>query len=214
MPHSTRDLALPPSSNDSTPVKAKHSGRKTAAFGATATTALVAAPFDVSGIALLTAVGAGTLALGGLAYHGGHKAIHKVEDRMARHKEKKALAANQASPEGQILTLDHKIPSTVPMDLQTELESCIRRLSCSVTGVVVTGSMTFVLPHFLLGVALNSTELLFQARRLHKLTDMAKSRGGVDRLSPRQTLHFKLCRVSLSKVLFYFARLVPTWIQS
>ena len=65
------------------------------------------------------------------------------------------------------------------MDLQTELESCIRRLSCSITGVVVQGSMTYVLPPFLLGVALNSAELIFQARRLHGLTAVAKTRGGV-----------------------------------
>jgi hypothetical protein len=65
------------------------------------------------------------------------------------------------------------------MDLQTDLESCIRRLSCSVTGVVVTGSMAFILPSFLLGVALNGAELIWQARRLHKLTAIAEAEGGV-----------------------------------
>lgn len=68
--------------------------------------------------------------------------FHTIEDISARHRAKKAWAANQASSESQILDLGHEIPSTVPMDLQTELESCIRRLSCSITGVVVTGSMT------------------------------------------------------------------------
>ena len=179
MPHSNRDLLPPPSPNRHDPAKASHSGRKTSALAATATTALIAAPFDVSGISILTAVSSGTLALGGLAYHGGHKALHKIEDRMARHQEKKASAANRVS-ESQTLDLSHNIPSTVPMNLQTELESCIRRLSCSITGVVVTGSMTFVLPPFLLGVALNSAELVWQARRLHKLTAMAKSRAGID----------------------------------
>ena len=181
MPHSTRDLSPPSSSNNNISAKKRHSGRKTSALAATATASLAAAPFDVTGIALLTAVGSGTLALGGLAYHGGHKALHQVEDRMAKHRAKKAGAASQGSTESQILHLSQKIPPTVPADLQTELESCIRRLSCSVTGVVVTGSMTFVLPHFLLGVALNSTELILQARRLHKLTEIAKARGGVDR---------------------------------
>ena len=177
MPYSNRDLAPPPSANKDIPTKRNHSGRKTSALAATATTALAAAPFDVSGVAILTAVSTGTMALGGLAYHGGHKALNRIEDRMARHRAKKAWAANQASYESQILHLSHNIP---PMDLQTELESCIRRLSCSITGVVVTGSMTFILPPFLLGVALNSAELIWQAHRLHKLTDMAKARGGVD----------------------------------
>ena len=192
MPHSNRDLSLPPSSNNNIPAKTSHSGRKTSALAATATTALAVAPFDVSGIAILTAVSSGTLALGGLAYHGGHKALNQVEERMARHRVKKAWVANQASSESQLRDLSHKIPSTVPMDLHTELESCIRRLSCSVTGVVVAGSMTFVLPHFLLGVALNSTELILQARRLHKLTAMAKARGGVDRYLSSTDITFQV----------------------
>ena len=82
----------PPSSNKGIPAKF---------LAATATTALAAAPFDVSGIAIFTAVVFGTLALVGLAYHGGRKALHKTEARVAKHHEKKDWAAKQPSPESQ-----------------------------------------------------------------------------------------------------------------
>lgn len=185
MPHSTGNLPAPPAYKSQIITKSSHSGRTTSASAATATAALAAVPFDPTGIALLTALGSGTLALGGLAYHGGHKVVHLVEGKVARHRAKKAGAVNQASSDNQTLVLSHPqagiIPTTAPLDLQTELESCIRRLSCSVTGVVVTGSMTFVLPHFLLGVALNSAQLIHQARRLHHLTALAEAKGGVHR---------------------------------
>lgn len=196
MPHSKRDLPSPPSTNSGITTKSSHSGRKTSASAATATAALVAAPFDPTGIALLTAVGSGTLALGGLAYHSGHKAVRLVEGKVARHRAKKAGAANQASSDNQTLVLSHRpannISTTSTVDLQTELESCIRRLSCSVTGVVVTGSMTFVLPHFLLGVALNSAELIYQARRLHHLTTIAEAKGGVNRYISSTDITFQV----------------------
>ena len=182
MPHSTRPLSTP-SSNNIIPTKSSHSGRKTSAAAATAVTAALAVPVDPTGIALLTAFSSGTIALGGLAYHGGRKAVHRIEDKVARHRANKPEAANEASSDSQILALSHpgadNIITTDAGDLKIELESCIRRLSASVTGVVVTGSMTFILPHFLLGVALNSAELAFQARRLHKLNALAEARGGV-----------------------------------
>lgn len=208
MPHSIRHLPPPPSSHNTIPSKESHSGRKTAASAATATAALAAVPFDPTGIALLTAVGSGTIALGGLAYHSGHKTVKVVEDRVARHRAKKA--ANHASSDSQILVLSHpqasNIPTTGTSDLQTELESCIRRLSCSITGVVVTGTMTFVLPHFLLGVALNSSELIFQARRLHHLTGLAKATGGVDHYLSSTDITFQV----ISGILIKSAVLVCT----
>ena len=210
MPHSIRDLPSPPSSNSKITTKSSHSGRKTSASAATAAAALAAVPFDPTGIALLTAAGSGTLALGGLAYNSGHKAFHLVEGKVARHRAKKAGAANQASSDNQSLVLSHprasSIPTTGTLDLQTELESCIRRLSCSVTGVVVTGSMAFVLPHFLFGVALNSTELILQARRLHHLTALAGAKGGVDRYISSTDITFQV----LSGILIKSAILICT----
>ena len=194
MPHSTRHPSPPPSSHNIIPSKASHSGHKTAASAATATAALAAVPFDPTGIALLTAVGSGTMALGGLAYHSGHKTVHLIEDRVARHRAKKA--ANHASSDSRILVLSYpranNIPTTGTTDLQIELESCIRRLSCSVTGVVVAGTMSFVLPTFLLGVALNSAELIFQARRLHHLTGLAEATGGVDHYLSSKDITFQV----------------------
>ena len=189
MPHSTRNPSPTPSSNNAIPTKASHSGRKTSAAAATAAAAALAVPVDPTGIALLTAFSSGTIALGGLAYHSGRKAVHRIENEVARHRANKPGAANGASSNSQILALSHPRAdnrlTTDTGDLQVELESCIRRLSASVTGVVVTGSMTFILPTFLLGVALNSAELTFQARRLHKLNAMAKERGRAkDYLSP------------------------------
>ena len=206
MPHSNRDLPPPPSSSKDIPAKANHSGRKTKALAATATTALAAAPFDVSGIAILTAVGSGTLALGGLAYHGGHKALHEIEARVAKHHEKKDWAAKQPSPESQSKALSRNIPQTVPVDLQTELESCIRRLSCSVTGVVVSGTMAFILPPFLLGTALNSVELMAQIRRLHHLTAAADARSGVDKYISSTDITFQV----MSGILIKSAILICT----
>ena len=183
MPHSNRDSSPKSSFNNIIPTKASHSGRKTSAAAKTAVTAALAVPVDPTGIALLTAFSSGTLALGGLAYHSGRKAVHRIEDEVARHRANKSGAANGASSDSQILALGHPQAddklSTGTGDLQVELESCIRHLSASVTGVVVTGSMTFILPHFLLGVALNSAEFTIQARRLHKLNAIAESRGGV-----------------------------------
>ena len=207
MPHSNRHIPPPPSSHNTIPSKACHSSRKTAASAATATAALAAVPFDPTGIALLTAVGSGTIALCGFAYHSGHRTVKVVEDRVARHRAKKA--ANHASSDSQ-LVLSHpqasNIPTTGTTDLQTELESCIRRLSCSITGVVVTGTMTFVLPTFLLGVALNSAELIFQARRLHHLTSVAEATGGVDHYLSSTDITFQV----ISGILIKSAVLVCT----
>ena len=184
----------------------KHSGRKTKALAATATTTLAAAPFDVSGVAILTAVGSGTLALGGLAYHGGHKALHEIEARVAKHHEKKNWAAKQPHPESRSKALSRNIPPTVPVDLQTELESCIRRLSCSVTGVVVSGSMAFILPPFLLGTALNSVELMFQVRRLDHLTAAANAKDGIDKYISPTDITFQV----ISRILIKSAILICT----
>lgn len=73
-------------------------------------------------------------------------------------------------------------------DLQIELESCIRQLSSSVTGVAVTGTMTLILPAFLLGLGLSSAELIFQARRLRHLTAQAHAAGGVSRYISRSAI--------------------------
>lgn len=208
MPHSNKHLPPPPSSHNTIPSKASLSGHKTAASAATATAALAAVPFDPTGIALLTAVGSGTIALGGLAYHSGHKTVKVIEDRVARHRAKKA--ANHASSHSQILVLSHpranNIPTTGTTDLQIELENCIRRLSCSITGVVVTGTVTFVLPTFLLGVALNSAELIFQARRLHHLTGLAEATGGVDHYLSSTDITFQV----ISGILIKSAVLICT----
>lgn len=178
MPSSNRDLPPPSPSLNKVPPEASHSGRKTSAPAATFAAATIAVPLDPTGIALITAVGSGFAALSGLAYHSGHKAV-------TRHRVKKAGAAHQTSSDSQALLLSNpqadNISTTDTGNLQTDLESCIRRLSCSVTGVVVTGSMAFILPSFLLGVALNSVELVAQAHRLHNLTSMAGKTGGVDR---------------------------------
>lgn len=196
MLHSTRNLPSPPSSDSEITTKSSHSGRKTSAATATATAALAAVPFDPTGIALLTAVGSGTLALGGVAYHSGHNALHLVEGKVARHRAKKAGVASQASSGNQTLVLSHprasNIPTTGTVDLETELESCIRRLSCNITGVVVTGSMSFVLPHFLFGVALNSSELIIQARRLRHLIAIAEANGGVNRYISSTDITFQV----------------------
>ena len=208
MPQSNTHLPPPTPSHNTNPSKASHSGNKTAASAATATAAFAAIPFDPTGIAFLTAVTTGTVALGGFAYHSGHKTAKVVEDRVARHRAKKA--ANHASSNSQILVLSHpranNIPTTGTTDLQTELESCIRRLSCSITGVVVTGTMAFVLPTFLLGVALNSTELIFQARRLHHLTGLAEATGGVDHYLSSTDITFQV----ISGILIKSAVLVCT----
>ncbi|KAL9098624.1 MAG: hypothetical protein Q9163_005751 [Psora crenata] len=179
----------PPSSTNKPPAR----GRKTAASAATATAALAAVPFDPSGIAILTAVGSGTVALGGLAYHSGHKAVNLIGDRFAKHQAKKA---NQAFSDSQILVLahpqaDNKL-TTNAGDLQTQLESCIRRLSSSITGVVVTGTMTLILPTYLLGLALNGAELMFQAHRLRKLTTLAEQTGGVHRYLSSTDVAFQI----------------------
>ncbi len=175
MPSSNRDLPPPPPSNNKGPAKASHSGRKTSASAATFAAAAVAVPLDPTGIALITAVGSGAAALSGFAYHSGHKAVTKYRAKKA---------ASQASS-SETLVLSNPQADTIltlgTVDLQTELESCIRRLSCSITGVVVTGPISFILPSFLLGVALNGAEFIWQARRLHKLTAIAETNGGVDR---------------------------------
>ena len=149
MPSSNRDLPPPPPSNNKVPAKASQSGRKTSASAA-------AVPLDPTGIALITAVDSGAAALSGFAYHSGHKAVTK-------YRAKKAGAANQASS-SETLVLSNlqadTIITTGTVDLQTDHESCIRRLSCSVTGVVVTGSISFILPFSSsasLSTALNSS---------------------------------------------------------
>ena len=185
MPHSTRVSSPTPISNKTIPTKASHSGRKTSAAAATAAAAALAVPVDPTGIALLTVVSSGTIALGGLAYHSGRKAVHRIENEVAKHRANKSGAANEAPSDSQTLTLSHpqadNILTTDTEDLKVELESCIRRLSASVTGVVVTGSMTFILPTSLLGVDLNSAELTYQAHRLYKLNAIAEAGGGVSR---------------------------------
>ena len=220
MPYSNRDLPPPPSSNDKIPAKASHSGRKTSASAATATAALVAVPLDPTGVALLTFVGSGTMAVGGLAYDSGHKAVHLIEDRVTRHRAKKAGTSKQASSDSQILALSdpraNYLPTIDSVDLPTELESCIRRLSGSITGVVVSGSMSFILPPFLLGLALNSTQLMFQARRLHHLTTIANARGGVDRYLSSTDLTFQVISGILIKsalLLFTLGTEVDTVIE-
>ena len=185
MPHSNRDPSPKPSSNNAISTKASHSGRKTSAAAATAAAAALAVLVDPTGIALLTAFSSGTIALGGLAYHSGRKAVHGIENKVIRHRANKPGAANVASSDKQILTISHPRAdsklTTGTEDLKVELESCIRRLSASVTGVIVTGSMTFILPTFLLGVALNSAEFTYQVHRLHKLNAKAEASGGVKR---------------------------------
>lgn len=196
MHNSNRDLPPRPPFNSKPLAKVCPSGLKTSASAATATAALAAVPFDPTGIAILTVVGSGTMALGGLAYHGGHKTVNLIEDRVARHRAKKAWAANQASSDTQNLFLSHpradNILTTGTVDLQTEIGSCIRRLSCCITGVVVTGSMSFILPAYLLGFALNGAELIFQARHLHQLNAIAESRGGVDRYISSTDITFQV----------------------
>lgn len=196
MPHSDRTKPLQHYPENKKAAKATHHGHKTAASVTTTTTALLAVPFDPSGIALLTAVGSGSMALGGLAYHSSRKTLKAIEGKFDEARAKKALALAQPLPDSQTLVVSQpqidNVLAISTSDLQTELESCIRRLSCSVTGVVVSGSMSFILPTFILSGALNSAELLSQARRLHKLIAKAKAEGGVDRYLSSSDVTFQV----------------------
>ena len=66
--------------------------------------------------------------------------------------------------------------------------------------------MSFVLPSSLLGVALNSAQLIAHARRLHQLTTIAEARGGVDRYISSTDITFQV----LSGILIKSATLLCT----
>ena len=128
------------------------------------------APVDPTGLSLLALLHYGSKA--------GHEGRAKIQSAIEHHHSAKASALTQ-----QIMS---------KTDLTKELDSCIRRLSCSTTGVVVSSTMSFVLPHLLFSTALNGAGLFHEAKRLNGLVHEANQRGGVEKYISSTDITFQV----------------------
>lgn len=62
---------------------------------------------------------------------------------------------------------------------QRAFEECIRKLASSMTGVVVSGTLSIMPPHYLVGFFLNGAEVAYQLHKLRRMRDLC---GGTKQL--------------------------------
>ena len=140
---------------------------------AMATTAGAAFPFcfiDPTGasqlVFLTTATGAGV----GLTIHASRSVWKRVQRLRPSSKPAKAdgITGITADSADELLAFD-----------QRAFEECIRKLASSITGVAVTGTLSLLLPRYVVGFLLNGTEVAYQFCKLRKMRDVC---GGTEQL--------------------------------
>lgn len=165
---------------------------KTAALAATAAASLPPCFIDPSGVFL--AASAGTVV--GVTAHECKTVLRRTKAILVHHREKRettnSISTDACKPVGSDDEHETTITSTrtdakpVGSDgehafTQQEFEECIRKLASSLTGVVISGTMSIVLPHHLIGTALNAAETAWQWYRLRKMIQQAGGGAGLAR---------------------------------
>jgi hypothetical protein len=142
---------------------------KTKALAATAAAAFPFCFVDPTGTAqmvfLTTSTGVGF----GLTAHLGRSIWRKAH---------KLRSSKRAQTEGNVDFTSDSDHELVAFD-QRAFEECIRKLAASMTGIVVSGTLSIVLPHYVVGFLLSGGEVAYHLRRLRKMRDLC---GGTKQL--------------------------------
>jgi hypothetical protein len=180
---------------------------------ALAATAGAAFPFCFVGptgtaqmVFLTTSTGAGL----GLTVHLGRSIWRKAQ--------KLRSSPKRAQTEGNVDFASDSDHELVAFD-QRAFEECIRKLAASMTGIIVSGSLSIVLPHYVVGFLLSGGEVAYHSRRLRKMRDTC---GGTRRLMENVSKLDVACRSQLvyasGFLRQYFFLVLPTsspsWPQS
>lgn len=131
---------------------------KTKAMATMAGAALPATLVDPTGAAVCIVIGSGMAAATGTLYHLSKSAIRRTKNLGKENQEKREATLT-------VIAVD----DSENVFSEVEFENCIRKLAASITGVSITGAMSIVLPHHLIGTAVNGVETYIQLRKLRKI---------------------------------------------
>ena len=95
-----------------------------------------------------------------------------------RKAQKLRSSSKRAPTEGNVDFASDSDHGLVAFD-QRAFEECIRKLAASMTGILVSGSLSTVLPHYVVGFLLSGGEAAYYLRKLRKMRDMC---GGAKQL--------------------------------
>jgi hypothetical protein len=186
-------------------------GKKTGRSAAAATAAFPLIFVDPTGVAGLTFLAAGTSAAIGGTYHllrGTRKGIRKAQNAIQQRKALRGVLTVTASKEKGVKKSDKTL-------MEVELEGCIRKLASCITGLVVTGNLSIVMPHMLVGVALNSAEVAYEWRKLRKLKEQAGDQELLKMISTYD-LYFQIMAgifLRLVTTIIFLGHNFDTWVE-
>jgi hypothetical protein len=177
-----------------------------------ATTAGVAFPLcfiDPTGASQLVFLTAGTGAGIGLTINTGKFVFKKVKKLATSSKETKSYDLLAETPN----SIDELV-----MFNQRAFEECIRKLASCMTGVAISGTLSIVMPQYLVGLLVNGVEVAYQLRKLRKLRDLC---GGTKELMENVSkfdialqISAGVCIRSLTTILFLGAGEFNTFVDT